>query len=214
MDNLTAYLELLVSLRGDLAAHLNYMGVEASADEPLKTLVPKILQIPQGDPSKEVFSAQMSAFDVAYDFFSTGETASLDGICSITLYNLVTALTVSITGSGLSALTVSASGWTVTRTSSSITLTRQVSCKADAEAALRTVRFSGDDATEINANISVKATFRSGATAAASGSTALKYSYQTTWDILQNAFGYTWRQLEADSITWRKLEALGKPKTS
>lgn len=211
MDNLTPYLELLTGLRGELAAHLRYMGVEASADEPLKTLVPKVLQIPQGDPNEELFAAQMTAFDVDYGFFSTGESASLDGICRITLFSRVTALVLTIAGSGVGALTVSADGWSAARSGTAITLTRQVTCRADAEKALTAVRISGDDATEVSAVITLTARFASGATANATGSTALKYSYLTTWDILESAFGYTWKGLEDDDITWRTLEALGKP---
>lgn len=45
------------------------MGVEAAATESLEVLVPKVLRIPQGDISAEVFLATaLPTFDVDYGF--------------------------------------------------------------------------------------------------------------------------------------------------
>ena len=76
--------EVLEGLRQTLAANLVLMGVEASAAESLEVLVPKVLRIPQGDTSAEVFLASAkAAFDVSYGFFAAGEVASFDGMCTI-----------------------------------------------------------------------------------------------------------------------------------
>ena len=212
MSSLTPYLELLVQLREELAENLSYMGVEAEKSEPLKTLVPKVLQICQGDPSQELWSAQMQALSPSYGFYSTGETVSLAGVCRITLCNRVAAARVSIRGSGVSALAVTAAGWSVSRSAGAIELTRAVSCKAELEEALDRISIAGDDSTEVQAQITAGVTFRSGAAAAAGGSTTLRYSYATTWRLLEEVYGYTRRGLENAGLSWSRLQTLGKPK--
>lgn len=211
-NSLTPYLELLVQLREDLADNLAYMGVSVEADEPLKTLVPKVLQIYQGDPSQELWSAQMQQLTPSYGFFSTGEVANLAGICKISLCNRITSATVTISGSeSVAALTVTAPGWSVSRGATTITITRSVLCKAELERALEQISIASDDSTEVLAQITVSVTFLSGATATASGSTELKYSYSTTWLILEDVYGYTWQGIEDANLTWEQMENLGKP---
>lgn len=51
--NLTPYISLLCGLREDLAENLARMGVPVAADEPLQTLIPKVLRIAQGDTSQQ-----------------------------------------------------------------------------------------------------------------------------------------------------------------
>ncbi|MFR4200798.1 MAG: hypothetical protein ACLT09_06895 [Flavonifractor plautii] len=85
--------EVLETLRQALAENLVTMGVEAAATGSLEVLVPKVLRIPQGDISAEVFLASvLPAFDVSHGFFSTGETASFDGMCTISAVCKATAL--------------------------------------------------------------------------------------------------------------------------
>lgn len=211
MSRVTPYLELLAELRGELAENLAYMGVEASDSETLQTLVPKVLQILQGDPAQELFTAEMLALSPSYGFYSTGETAALAGVCKITLCNRVASASVTVSGSGVSALTVTAPGWSIARTASAVTLTRAVSCRAELERALDAVTLAGDDSTEVLAQITVGVTFQSGESAAASGSAELKFSYQTNWKLFEELYGYTWAELEAAGITWSDLETLGKP---
>lgn len=208
--SLTPYLSLLESLRDDLAANLTKMGVSASDTETLQTLVPKVLQIAQGNISQEVFVAQMHAFSVSYGYFSTGEICHFTGICQIQYYNKISFLTVTISGTGLSALTVTAPNWTVTSSESAITMIMATGTRFDAQAALDAIMVEGDDATDVLATITVTATMESGTQISADSATELIFSYGMTWKVLED-IGYTWAALEAENLTWTMLEEMGKP---
>lgn len=211
MAKLAPYFQLLTQLRDELAANLTRMGVAAAPSESLQSLVPKVLLIAQGDTSQEVFLAScQSVFDVSYGFFSTGETASFAGMCAISAFCRVASLRVEITGTGLSGLTVSAPGWTITAGDENITLTRAAASRFEAQDALDRISFSGDGATNVTASIQVSAVTESGQVIAASGAAALYYKYGATWEVLET-FSYTWAMLEAQNMTWAGLEVMGKP---
>lgn len=209
--NLTPYIALLCQLREDLAGNLARMGVSASIDEPLQTLIPKVLRIAQGDTSQQVFLASLKAeFDVSYGFFGPGEVAEFAGMCAISALCRIKALRVEITGTDASTLTVEASGWTVQK-GSGVTAVYQPAgglSRFEAQDALDGVSIHGDGETSVSATIRVYAVGEAGLTIAASGSTSLEYKYGATWDVLE-ALGYTWGELNGK--TWDEIEHIGKP---
>lgn len=212
MNKLTPYFQLLTQLRSDLAANLVKMGVDAAEAETLQELIPKVLLIAQGDTSQEVFSAScQEAFDVSYGFFSTGETASFAGMCSIVAFCRVGSLKVEISGTGLAGLTITAPGWTVT-SGTTIVLTRTVSSRFAAQDALDSISFEGDGQTNVEVSIQISAITESGQVISADGAAAMYFKYGATWDLLEAA-GYTWKGLEDDALTWAGLESMGKPIT-
>ena len=209
--NLTPYVSLLCQLREDLAGNLVRMGVSASVDEPLQTLIPKVLRIAQGDTSQQVFLAALTPeFDVSYGFFGPGEVAEFAGMCSISALCRIRALRVEITGDGAATLTVEAAGWSV-QTGTGVTAVYQPAgglSRFEAQDALDGIRIHGDGETPVSATIRVYAVGEEGLTIAAAGSTALVYKYGATWDVLE-ALGYTWGGLEGK--TWDEIEHIGKP---
>lgn len=209
--NLTPYVSLLCQLREDLAGNLVRMGVSASVDEPLQTLIPKVLRIAQGDTSQQVFLAALTPeFDVSYGFFGPGEVAEFAGMCSISALCKIRALRVEITGDGAATLTVEAAGWSV-QTGTGVTAVYQPAgglSRFEAQDALDGIRIHGDGETPVSATIRVYAVGEEGLTIAAAGSTALVYKYGATWDVLE-ALGYTWGGLEGK--TWDEIEHIGKP---
>lgn len=211
MTNLTPYISLLCQLREDLAGNLTRMGVSASADEPLQTLIPKVLRIAQGDISQQVFLAALEPeFDVSYGFFGAGEVAEFAGMCTVSALCRIKALRMEISGTDASTLTVEASGWTVQK-GAGVTAVYQPAgglSRFDAQDALVGIRIQGDGETSVSATIRVYAVGEDGLTIAASGSTALVYKYGATWDVLE-ALGYTWGGL--DGKTWDEIEHIGKP---
>ena len=211
MTNLTLYVSLLCQLREDLAGNLVRMGVSASVDEPLQTLIPKVLRIAQGDTSQQVFLAALAPeFDVSYGFFGPGEVAEFAGMCSISALCRTRALRMEITGDGAATLTVEAAGWSV-QTGTGVTAVYQPAgglSRFEAQDALDGIRIHGDGETPVSATIRVYAVGEEGLTIAAAGSTALVYKYGATWDVLE-ALGYTWGGLEGK--TWDEIEHIGKP---
>ena len=209
--NLTPYVSLLCQLREDLAGNLVRMGVSASVDEPLQTLIPKVLRIAQGDTSQQVFLAALTPeFDVSYGFFGPGEVAEFAGMCSISALCRIRALRMEITGDGAATLTVEAAGWSV-QTGTGVTAVYQPAgglSRFEAQDALDGIRIHGDGETPVSATIRVYAVGEEGLTIAAAGSTALVYKYGATWDVLE-ALGYTWGGLEGK--TWDEIEHIGKP---
>ena len=209
--NLTPYVSLLCQLREDLAGNLVRMGVSASVDEPLQTLIPKVLRIAQGDTSQQVFLAALTPeFDVSYGFFGSGEVAEFAGMCSISALCRIRALRMEITGDGAATLTVEAAGWSV-QTGTGVTAVYQPVgglSRFEAQDALDGIRIHGDGETPVSATIRVYAVGEEGLTIAAAGSTALVYKYGATWDVLE-ALGYTWGGLEGK--TWDEIEHIGKP---
>lgn len=209
--NLTPYVSLLCQLREDLAGNLVRMGVSASVDEPLQTLIPKVLRIAQGDTSQQVFLAALEPeFDVSYGFFGPGEVAEFAGMCTISALCRIKALRVEITGTDASTLTVEASGWTVQK-GTGVTATYQPAgglSRFEAQDALDRISIHGDGETSVSATIRVYAVGEAGLPIAASGSTSLEYKYGATWDVLE-ALGYTWGGLEGK--TWDEVEHIGKP---
>lgn len=210
MNKLTPYFQLLTQLRSDLVANLVKMGVDAAEAETLQELIPKVLLIAQGDTSQEVFSAScQEAFDVSYGFFSTGETASFAGMCSIVAFCRVGSLKVEISGTGLSGLTIIAPGWTVV-SGDTIILTQAVSSRFAAQDALDDISFEGDGEANVEASIQISAVTESGQVIPADGAAALYFKYGATWELLE-AVGYTWEDLESGALTWAGLETMGKP---
>lgn len=209
--NLTPYVSLLCRLREELAENLARMGVSAAADEPLQTLVPKVLRIAQGDTSLQVFRAALTPeFDVSYGFFGVGEVAEFAGMCSITALCRIRALRVEITGEGAATLTVEAPGWTVQK-NGGVTAVYQPAggmSRFDGQNALDSIRIHGNGETSVTATIRVSAVGEEGLTLSATGSTALVFKYGATWDVLE-AMGYTWGGL--DGKTWYEIEHIGKP---
>ena len=209
--NLTPYVSLLCQLREDLAGNLVRMGVSASVDEPLQTLIPKVLRIAQGDTSQQVFLAALTPeFDVSYGFFGPGEVAEFAGMCSISALCRIRALRMEITGDGAATLTVEAAGWSV-QTGTGVTAVYQPAgglSRFEAQDALDGIRIHGDGETPVSATIRVYAVGEEGLTIAAAGSIALVYKYGATWDVLE-ALGYTWGGLEGK--TWDEIEHIGKP---
>lgn len=209
--NLTPYVSLLCQLREDLAGNLVRMGVSASVDEPLQTLIPKVLRIAQGDTSQQVFLAALTPeFDVSYGFFGPGEVAEFAGMCSISALCRIRALRVEITGDGAATLAVEAAGWSV-QTGTGVTAVYQPAgglSRFDAQDALDRIRIHGDGETSVSGTIRVYAVGEEGLTIAAAGSTSLVYKYGATWDVLE-ALGYTWAGL--DGKTWDEIEHIGKP---
>ena len=209
--NLTPYISLLCGLREDLAENLARMGVSATADESLQTLIPKVLRIAQGDTSLQVFQAALTPeFDVSYGFFGPGEVAEFTGMCSITALCRIRALRVEITGEGAATLTVEAPGWTV-QTGTGVTAVYQPAggmTRFDGQDALDGIRIHGDGETSVTATVRVSAVGEEGLTLSATGSTALVFKYGATWDVLE-AMGYTWGGL--DGKTWYEIEHIGKP---
>lgn len=214
--------EVLETLRQALAANLVTMGVEAAATESLEVLVPKVLRIPQGDTSAEVFVASaLPAFDVAYGFFAGGEVASFDGMCTISAVCKATALRLTITGAGAATLTLTGTGWTVETAAGeepeeepeADTLTATYTpaggvFRVDGQAALNRVEITGDGETAVTASIQVSAVGASGAVIPATGATELRFQYKATWSTIE-AGSPTWGDL--DGSTWTQLEQISKP---
>lgn len=210
--------EVLETLRQALAENLVTMGVEAAATESLEVLVPKVLRIPQGDISAEVFLASvLPAFDVSHGFFSTGETASFDGMCTISAVCKATALRLTITGVGATTLTLTGTGWTVETAAGeepeADTLTATYApaggvFRVDGQAALDGVEITGDGETAVTASIQVSAVGTSGAVLPATGATELRFQYKATWSTIE-AGSPTWGDLEGR--TWDQMEQNSKP---
>lgn len=203
---------VLETLRQALASNLTAMGVQAAAGEALEVLVPKVLRIPQGDISAELFLASaLPAFDVSYGFFSTGEVAGFSGMCTVSAVCRLTALRLTITGAGAATLALTGAGWTVSKGTDSLAASYAPSgglTRLEAQAALDGVQIAGDGTNAVTASIQVSAVGESGAVLPASGTTALVYKYQTTWGVLDD-MAPTWSELEGQ--TWSRLERMGKP---
>ena len=127
---LNDYLVLLESLRDDLASNLRKRGVEALDTETLQILVPKVLQIPQGNPYLGYFEGTLAKThitngDANYGVFLYGETVPFTDVFRITGYFKMASAVITLTGTGITAMTINApDGWVVNKISDeSATLT-------------------------------------------------------------------------------------------
>lgn len=204
--------EVLEGLRQTLAANLVLMGVEASAAESLEVLVPKVLRIPQGDTSAEVFLASAkAAFDVSYGFFAAGEVASFDGMCTISAICRAASLRLAIAGAGAGTLSLTGAGWETETGADTLTAVYAPACgvtRLDGQAALDRVEIAGDGSTAVTAAIQVSAVTESGAVLPATGTTELRFQYKATWSTIE-AGKPAWRDL--DGKTWEQMERISKP---
>lgn len=203
-------LALLRRLRGDLADELTALGVPSRQDETLEVLVPRVLQCLEG--AGEGFAASLKpAWDVSYGCFSAGETVSLAGMAAIARAVRVTALTVTVTGKGVSALSAAGTGWTVSRSGDALTAQYRpggVLLPAALAAALERLTLAGDGATPVTATVALRGLGFSGGTYPADGTASFSYVYHMTWELL-GLVCPTWTELSGR--TWRGVERFSKP---
>ena len=211
MANLTPYFALLTQLRADLAGNLARMGVPATAEEPLQTLVPKVLQILQGDVDADVWSAvQIADFAPSMGFFDRNETVALSGMAAVAKANRVTQLRLDVTGDNAQAATVAGQGWTRSDITGGVRYAKSVSglTRFDLQAELDALTLRGDGATSMQLTLSVGAVCAGGSVFASTGTTAVVISAVTA-GALSDA-GLTWAQMEAICPTWEKFDSLTK----
>ena len=113
------YLTHLTNLRDQLAHNLARCGVAADASETLTTLIPKVLDISSGNPYLGYFVANFTSkeFETTYGVLLYNTPARFKGMMSIEGYFKMSSFTLTLAGSGLTALQITAPGATVTKTS-------------------------------------------------------------------------------------------------
>lgn len=203
-------LALLRRLRGDLADELTALGVPSRREETLEVLVPRVLLALEG--TGEGFTAALkAAWDVSYGFFSAGETASFAGMAAISQAVRITALTVAVTGEGVSALSAAGAGWSVSRAGGILTAQYRpggVILPSSLQAALARLSLTGDEATPVTASVTLSGLGASGAAYPAAGAASLICAYAATWRLLDLVYP-TWADLEGR--TWDAVERFSKP---
>lgn len=203
----------LLGLRSDLADNLTRMGVDASADEPLQTLVPKVLRILQGDTSKVAFTASLADAipGVSFGFFLLGEVARPFPVFDVTYFNRISEVrlrfAVAPSGPGeLSSLVVSAPGWVMQGGVLSHAFPTGAT-RFDLLDALGLVTLTSAEMLRIR--MTMEATGADGSAIAAPGVTEISWA-RTTWGMLE-AYGRTWGEWEAACPTWGDWENVPKP---
>ena len=213
MSTIAEYLTALEGLRDQLADNLGKLGISASRDETLKTLVPKLLGIQQGDMQHECFAARMLNFPISYGFFSFDETAALVGAIEVDAFYMIRSAEISIDAAGgLSRLNVVAPNWQSTQSDTKISMVCDVKGKSRAQFTdlLDLIRISITGTEDLSAQVTmIVIGDETGDTLAAAGSTKLKFQ-KNSWDALE-ARNYTWNDIEMQGYTWQGLEDLGKP---
>lgn len=209
MADLNAYIALLDQLRDDIADAICEMGGTATQDETMKTLVPKLLNLP--DASESAIAA-LTTPSPSYGYYAYTEKVKLaDQITVSKLYKMASMKLV-ISSENAVALTVTAPGWTITRTASEITLTASVADQTRSVAArlLQAVTVSHSGTGPVPATVTLTLIGRSsGKPFTATGSCQWIYS-GPTWAAIE-AMNLTWQQIEDRALTWDGLENLPKP---
>lgn len=137
------------------------------------------------------------------------EEASFNGICTIKSFYLIDELRFRITGTGLSSLNITSTGWTRTDSDEEILLVATGLNRMQAKQQLNAIVISFDNETAVDASIQVSALTTTGEVIEATGSTLLVFKPGTTWEMVEAA-NLTWAQLEAQQFTWAGLENHGK----
>lgn len=219
-NNSTIAIELtfLNKLRKDLANYINRMGVTASETETLKELVPKVLLITQGNPFTGYFDGRFTKTPIMDDQYSTflyGSKVTLNGCVDIIGYFKMSSCTLTLTGTNLNALTITAAPeWTinVNTEGTTATLTRQTSDVSSG--GLMTILLNDIKFSAIS-DVTCTCTFTAiedgtNAVKTATGSTSFKIS-KNSWERIEDLYT-TWNILsgenESDGYTWNEVENL------
>lgn len=212
MSTIAEYLQALDSLRDQLADNLQKMGVDASQNETLQTLVPKVLGIQQGDMRHEYCDVTLLDFPCTYGFYSYDETATMIGVLDVNGFYMVRSAEIIISGTGLSALQITAQNWTITQSDTEISL----QCSVLDKTANQFLDLVDVIQIKLKENIDLTATVtmiiigdETGEVVGATGSAELRFQ-NNSWAAIE-ARGYTWSDIEANSYTWDDIENLGKP---
>lgn len=213
MSTIAEYLTALEGLRDQIADNLVKLGINASRDETLKTLVPKLLGIQQGDMRHECFAAKMQNFPISYGFFSFNEIAALVGAIEVEAFYMIRSAEINIDAAGgLSRLNVVAPNWQITQSDTKISMVCDVIGKSRAQFTdlLDLIRISITGTEALSAQVTmIVIGDETGNTLAAAGSTSLRFQ-KGNWETLE-ARNYTWNDIETQGYTWQGLENLGKP---
>lgn len=213
MATIADYLLKLDALRDELARNLVLLGVAASEAETLQTLVPKLLKIPVGDTGREFadLAFLVEDFPCTFGFLSYDERASFVGITAVSGLNRIGRAVLTLRGSGVEALEITADGWTVQREAGTVTLSRTLP--------ERTSRFELQDWIDtitLGANadvvgVATLAVFGADAETEYKAAGSMGFRFQrNSWAAIEAQY-LTWGALEAAGFTWGGLEHSGKP---
>lgn len=220
---LSDYLILLESLRDDLAANLRKRGVQAENAETLQSLVPKVLYIPQGNPYLGYFEGTLAKTHInngEYGVFLYGETVPMSGVFNITGYYKMASAVLTLTGSGLSLVTINAPGWLVSVTDdtrATLTLdTAEIQASGLMQSYLDAITFSytNSEPAPDNEGVADKAVHVSISFKAIEQDTGTEYPIEgsCTFDIQRNSWDHvedTYPLMSnLDTHTWSQVEDL------
>lgn len=213
MSTIAEYLTALEGVRDQLADNLVKMGIEASRKETLKTLVPKILGIQQGNMSNEYCDLKLIEFPVSYGFFSLNETAKMIGAIEVNGFYMIRKVEIDISAEkGLLRLSVDAPNWEIVKSDTKISMVCDAIGKTKAQFIdlldVIELTVSGDE--DLKATVTMIVTGdETGDVIGVAGSTEIRFQ-KNSWEALE-AREYTWSEIEAIGYTWEELEAIGKP---
>lgn len=213
MSTIAEYLRVLDSLRDQMADNLQKMGVTASQNETLQTLVPKILGIQQGNLEHEYCKVRMLNFPASYGFYTFEETALLAGAVEVTGFYMIRSAEILLSAnSGLTRLLVTAPNWEITRSDTEIRLKLDAVGKTKGQFTdlldLIKLQISGTDPLVITVTMAVVGD-ETGDVIGAAGSAQLRWQ-NGSWGAFE-AHNYTWDAIEKAAYTWDDLERIGKP---
>lgn len=212
MSKIAEYLQALDNLRDQLADNLSKMGVTASQDETLQTLVPKVLGIQQGDMRHEYCDVTLLDFPCTYGFYSYDETATMIGLLDVNGFYMIRSAEFLISGNGLSALQITAPNWTITQSDTEISLRCSVLSKTSNQFLdlVDVIQIKLKESIDLTATVTmIIVGDETGEIVGAAGSAELRFQ-NNSWAAIE-AFGYTWGDIEANNYTWEDIETLGKP---
>lgn len=206
------YLSHLTALRDQLAHNLNRCGVTASSDETLTTLIPKVLDISSGNPYLGYFVAEFTTkqFDLTYGVLLYNTPASFNGMLAIDGYFKMSSFTLTLSGSGLTALQITAPGATVTKASDNSATIKYTTPSSVTRHNLQDML----DAVVFQSNADAEFTITAssieqdtGDNKVVEGSKSLKIQ-KNCWGVVQDTYP-TWAV--AGTMTWAQIEELIPP---
>ena len=207
---LQARLALLEQLRQDLAHNIAALGVSASATETLETLVPKVLLVLGGT---EGFTASiLPEWDISYGVFTTGEIVSMDGMVTVTSASRIKALSITVTGTGVSSLNDAGSGWSWSLAGDTITGSYEpggVLTLQGIMEAFDQVTFAGDGETSVQATVTASTQGVSGQWHGVQGAAEFAYAYIMNWQLLGEVYP-TYGAAAATGKSWEELKVFTK----
>lgn len=195
-----------------LRENLLKMGVSAPPGASVDELTAYVLSIPQGDISQQYFVGNIDGEKIApsfgyYAFGTISEASDMSDSLTLSGMNQMAKFCVLIEGEGAEDLTYTAPGWSTTKKTGAVTLTRTIGSLENRFTIMdsfETIQMTGTKNTKVK--MTAYAIGTDGKRYDVKGSAELRFQ-SNSWNLLES-YGITWEQ--AANMTWEQLETIPK----